>query len=193
MIVVGSIFLLLAFVGRFGAYIELPHNRQKIAGGVGIIFLSFGIALSALPFATEINVGEKKEKNTDVSYRKINNTNYPTISNKNIGDKISTTKLKELANEDLLIKALNTIKGGDCPGSLFYSNLRNACVEYLEVMMHDFNRKGSIKSADLIRVQEGQFGEVEVYQVYFDNGEMEWQINRGPDGRLLTLWSPPVQ
>jgi hypothetical protein len=49
LVIAGFIFLLLAFVGRFGAIVELPPNRQMWAGIIGICLLFFGISLFILP------------------------------------------------------------------------------------------------------------------------------------------------
>jgi hypothetical protein len=49
LIIGGVIFLFLAFVGRFGAYIELPRRRQRWAGIVGALLLVFGIVLFMVP------------------------------------------------------------------------------------------------------------------------------------------------
>jgi hypothetical protein len=49
LILVGGVFLLLAFVGKIGATIELPQHRQKWAGLIGAAFLTMGIILSSVP------------------------------------------------------------------------------------------------------------------------------------------------
>jgi hypothetical protein len=49
LILVGGVFLLLAFVGKIGATIELPQHRQKWAGLIGALFLTTGIILSSVP------------------------------------------------------------------------------------------------------------------------------------------------
>ncbi len=49
LVILGFVFLLIAFVGRIGTIIELPRERQKWAGLIGGIFLLFGIGLFALP------------------------------------------------------------------------------------------------------------------------------------------------
>ena len=43
LIVVGSLFLLLALVGRVGAYVEVPKERHRLVGGIGSLFLLAGI------------------------------------------------------------------------------------------------------------------------------------------------------
>jgi hypothetical protein len=48
LIILGGLFLLLAFVGKIGAVIEMPPTRQKWAGLVGVLFLAMGIVLSSL-------------------------------------------------------------------------------------------------------------------------------------------------
>lgn len=46
LIILGGVFLLLAFVGKIGGTIEMPPTRQKWAGLVGVLFLILGITLS---------------------------------------------------------------------------------------------------------------------------------------------------
>lgn len=48
-VVAGFVFILLAFVGKFGAIIVLPPSRQKWAGIVGLVLLGIGIVLFILP------------------------------------------------------------------------------------------------------------------------------------------------
>jgi hypothetical protein len=49
LVIGGVIFLLLAFVGRFGAFVELPRRRQMWAGIVGTLLLVFGMGLFVVP------------------------------------------------------------------------------------------------------------------------------------------------
>lgn len=49
LVVAGFILLLLAFVGKIGAIIELPYKRQKWAGIIGTLLLISGIALFLFP------------------------------------------------------------------------------------------------------------------------------------------------
>jgi hypothetical protein len=61
----GGMFLLLAFVGKIGATIELPERRQKMAGVIGAllvvvgIILSLPIDLSSLRSRSESNPGSQ--------------------------------------------------------------------------------------------------------------------------------------
>jgi hypothetical protein len=48
-VIVGFLFLLLAFVGRIGAIIELPRERQRWSGIIGVVLLIIGIGLFLLP------------------------------------------------------------------------------------------------------------------------------------------------
>lgn len=49
LVIGGFILLILAFAGKVGAFVELPPNRQKWAGIIGVFLLVFGIGLFALP------------------------------------------------------------------------------------------------------------------------------------------------
>jgi hypothetical protein len=49
LIVFGGAPMFLAFVGRFGTYVELPLSRQKTAGAVGGALLLAGIAITIIP------------------------------------------------------------------------------------------------------------------------------------------------
>ena len=57
-------------------------------------------------------------------------------------------------------------------------------------MMEILDQKGGLKDIDFLRDKKLEHGVVEFYQVTFDNGAMEWQLAVGPDGRLLSLYSP---
>ena len=52
LVIAGFILLLLAFVGRIGAIIDLPKERQKWAGIIGTLLLVFGIGLFMVPDST---------------------------------------------------------------------------------------------------------------------------------------------
>ena len=49
LVIAGFILLLLAFVGKIGAIIELPRERQKWAAIIGALLLFFGIGLFLVP------------------------------------------------------------------------------------------------------------------------------------------------
>ena len=49
LVIAGFILLLLAFAGKFGAFIELPKERQKLAGIIGSLLLIFGVGLFMVP------------------------------------------------------------------------------------------------------------------------------------------------
>lgn len=49
LVIVGFLFIFLAFVGKFGKIIKLPKERQKWAGMIGALFLLSGIGLFMLP------------------------------------------------------------------------------------------------------------------------------------------------
>lgn len=93
-------------------------------------------------------------------------------------------------NADLLITALNAVKGGECPSSMFYPLLQSECMNHLKLMRQIFDKNGSVKGVNFVGMQDSSFGLVEVYQVNFENGAMTWSISTGPDGRLATFWSP---
>jgi hypothetical protein len=57
LIILGGVFLLLAFVGRIGGTIEMPPGRQKWAGLVGAVFLIAGIVAS-LPINLDLRRGD---------------------------------------------------------------------------------------------------------------------------------------
>ena len=48
-IIVGFLFITLAFVGKIGAFIELSSGRQKWAGIIGFLFLVIGSTFFVLP------------------------------------------------------------------------------------------------------------------------------------------------
>lgn len=93
-------------------------------------------------------------------------------------------------NADLVVKALNIMEDGHCPHSMFYSNLQNACMQQAELMKSIFDRTGSAKNATFVESRNSEFGQVEIYRVDFENGVMNWWMNKGSDGRLATLFSP---
>lgn len=45
----GAVLILLAFVEKIGSHIELPARRQKTAAIVGVLLLTLGIAVTAIP------------------------------------------------------------------------------------------------------------------------------------------------
>lgn len=49
LVIAGLILLFLAFIGKFGTYVEVPEGRQKWAGGLGVLFFIFGIGLFLVP------------------------------------------------------------------------------------------------------------------------------------------------
>jgi hypothetical protein len=49
LVIGGFILLFLAFVGRFGAFVDLPQSRQKWAGMIGAVLLILGVGLFILP------------------------------------------------------------------------------------------------------------------------------------------------
>jgi|GEM_PF-4037541 len=49
LVIAGCIFIFLAFVGRFGAFVELPPQRQKMGGILGAVLLMIGIGLFVVP------------------------------------------------------------------------------------------------------------------------------------------------
>ena len=55
LVIVGFLFIFLGFVGKFGAFVELPKERQKWAIVIGILFLFFGIILFILPPSDEVS------------------------------------------------------------------------------------------------------------------------------------------
>jgi len=52
LVIAGFIFILLAFVGKIGAVVQLPKKRQKWAGIIGSLLLIFGIGLFMIPSDT---------------------------------------------------------------------------------------------------------------------------------------------
>lgn len=114
---------------------------------------------------------------------------------KNTNDDLVISNNKEITtsgsgNEDLMINAIRTIRNGECPASMFYPLLQSECMKHLETMTYIFNSAGSIKDTNFIGIQESRFGIVEVYKVNFEKNSMTFLINKGPDGRLDTFWSP---
>ena len=45
----GAVLILLAFVEKIGSHIELPAKRQKSAAIVGVLLLTLGVAVTAIP------------------------------------------------------------------------------------------------------------------------------------------------
>ena len=48
LIISGFILLLLAFVGRIGAVVEMPEDRQKLSGIIGALLLVTGIGFAIM-------------------------------------------------------------------------------------------------------------------------------------------------
>jgi putative Ca2+/H+ antiporter (TMEM165/GDT1 family) len=63
LIILGGVFLLLAFVGRIGATIEMPPSRQKLAGIVGALFLIAGIVVS---WPTKQDSASQKDRSAEM-------------------------------------------------------------------------------------------------------------------------------
>jgi hypothetical protein len=48
LVIAGLIFIFLSFVGKVGAVLELPPNRQKVSAVVGVVLLLFGVSISLI-------------------------------------------------------------------------------------------------------------------------------------------------
>ena len=172
LIIVGSVFFLFFFVESIGSYVKINKERQNKAGYVGGLLLLVGVVLFITPL-----IPTKDDKSLTFQENLTPNEQEFEI-------------VKKDKSEEILAKAINSIKSGKCPSSLFYSNLITACIEYLDLMMEILAQKGSLKDINFLRDKKLEHGVVEFYQVNFDHGAMEWQLAVGPDGRLLSLYSP---
>ena len=70
LVISGILFLFLAFVGKIGAFIEIPEERQKWSAIVGLFLLIFGTSI----FIFEKKQGDTTEKEV-ISSKKNNNKN----------------------------------------------------------------------------------------------------------------------
>ena len=107
-----------------------------------------------------------------------------------IGSSATTAASSEGQYKDLLIRVLTANARGECPGDLMSVLLQDACERQMPNMKPQFDRLGKLQSARYRGIQQSQGGPAEVYRVSFENGEMTWMINTGPDGKILVLFSP---
>jgi len=101
LVVLGFILLLLGFVGKFGAIIELPSNRQKWAGIIGTLLLIAGISLFLVPNieSTAKDVPDPAEPITEPT--EIKHTN-PNMNNSSTPDSPNLTPREALVATGLL-------------------------------------------------------------------------------------------
>lgn len=68
LVISGFVFLLLAFIGKVGAVIELPKERQKWAGVTGTVFLILGVSLFILPKGINTTPHLQPSNKTDIPF-----------------------------------------------------------------------------------------------------------------------------
>jgi len=137
-----------------------------------------------------LNRNKCKLQIVEILKSEIFNNNNDNGKHQNVITKPQPENPESIETEDLLIYALNQIKLGNCPPSIFSPYLTSLCVQHLDRMMHAFNKRGSVKNASFLGKQDSQFGLVEAYKVNFEKGVMTWFVDRGQEGELVTFWAP---
>jgi hypothetical protein len=94
------------------------------------------------------------------------------------------------AHEALLKRVLGEAAKGRCPDDLMSPMLRGTCQQQMPNMGQQISQRGAIRKTEFMGIQASGFGPAEVYRVDFQGSSMMWMINTGPDGKIMTLWSP---
>lgn len=95
LVIVGFLLISLAFVGKFGAFVELPKERQKWAGVIGALLLISGIGLFILPVSRPVPAPTETPVPSTNSKATITSTSTTTIED---GLNASPSSLGTLGN-----------------------------------------------------------------------------------------------
>jgi hypothetical protein len=95
----------------------------------------------------------------------------------------------------LLVAAIESSAAGECPAELMEDSLRAKCIQDQAAAFPElFAQMGRVRAADFVKVEPSRGGDVEIYRVTFERGEMTGYITAAADGKKITmLWlSDPV-